>query len=164
MSKAFFESKEFLLFVKIRTRVVEMHTPSNHSFFLDSQEKCRKLAETHNNIGYNKDTNKYRWDDVSIEDAGPIIVKMEMQIIPGFDAYVSEAYDKMVFRCKEMKVLVTFEGESLEQIREKSIRDLSKIIIIKKEFEGELLGTEAGNKARRSNKKVAKQSKYVPFF
>ena len=135
----FFRDKDFILFKRVSSRMKYLNTDKNYKNYIRIKETCiQKAKNLYNNIGYREEENSYSWAKT---DMGPRMIdlgdyKNGFSFYPGHHLYVTEDFNTWVLKQKETNEITVYSDEETDAFREKSIKELQKIHVIKKKFQG----------------------------
>ena len=160
----FFQTKEFLTLIKIRERLCVLNTSKNRDAYKDTLLACKKLcADSFGSIGFNKTTGVYDWEKFDISLIGPDMDDMGdfetgMSYAPGWKLYLATNGERVTLT--HGSEAISYENEELDFIRDKSIKQMNKIHMVKIQFEGTVgdFGTERRDLNSKEDKRL---SKYV---
>jgi len=160
----FFQTKEFLTLIKIRERLCVLNTSKNRDAYKETLLACKKLcADSFGSIGFNKTTGVYDWEKFDISLIGPDMDDMGdfetgMSYAPGWKLYLATNGERITLTHGSESI--SYEKEELEYIKDKSIKQMGKIHMVKIQFEGTVgkVGSETRNYNSEEDKRL---SKYV---
>ena len=152
------------MLIKIRERLFILNTSRNRDAYKDALVACKKLCATSfNSIGFNKTEGVYDWERFDVSLIGPDMddlgdFESGMSYAPGWRMYLAINGERLTLtRGSEA---ISYEKEELEYIKDKSIKQMGKIHMVKIQFEGTVgkFGSEKRNYNREEDKRL---SKYV---
>lgn len=140
----FFKTREFREFNEVVERLKTVNTRRNRDLYFEKRNQCIQICGAEfGNIGFDKESGRYRWD-MSESCFGKPVIKVKSEVLRDF-IYIFEDGTGMMIREQSGKWILYNESEvdRIIEMCEKKDIDRKKLLTVlhdlKTIFEGDLL-------------------------